>query len=577
MQQFIRFFILFFFSFSLAFSAQTSKVLSVEEAFKILFSQESEGIAIDVTLGEGIYLYDTKIKLEITQPKVVDITALVERPKAQIYHESLVQHNSFTLKIPFALLKEQHIDAKDVTFKLSYQGCSTQGICYQPLSQEFRFSTQNVSSSNSLSEQDHITQQLMQGDRAWVLLSFFGFGLLLSLTPCVFPMIPILSSIIVSQPNSNMSAKKGFMLSLVYVLAMACAYTIAGVLAALFGANLQASMQNPWVISFFSAIFLFLALSMFGFYELKMPSFIQNKVSKKTGEAQTQGIVGIAIMGFLSALIVGPCVAAPLAGALMYIGQSGDVLLGGSALFVMSVGMGTPLLMIGTTAGRYMPKPGVWMQRVSTLFGIMLLGVALWMLSRIIPASLNMVLWSLLLVGTAIYFGALESAKEGWEKLFKSFWLLCLVYGILIFVGFVSGATNPLRPLETLTSKSSVETSPSSPFTKVKSLEELNVALQASKKPVMLDFYADWCVNCVEFDQLTFKDERVKAKLAHFTLLKADVTYNTPEDKALQKAFNIYGPPAILFFKEGKEVHELRLVGFKNADEFLAHLDKLGV
>ena len=566
-----------FFSVSLALSAPLSKVLTVEEAFHLEASKGAEGMVVDVTLGEGIYLYDAKMKLEVTQPTLLDITALVERPKAENYHDALVQHNSFTLKIPFSLLKEHQMDPKNVTLKFSYQGCSTQGICYQPLSQEFSFVTEANALTKPLSEQDYIVEQLMKGQRIWVLLSFFGFGLLLSLTPCVFPMIPILSSIIVSQPNSHMSAKKGFLLSLVYVLAMSFAYTLAGVLAALFGANLQASLQNPWVISVFSAIFILLALSMFGFYEIKMPSFIQTKISKKTGEMQTQGVFGIAVMGFLSALIVGPCVAAPLAGALIYIGQSGDVALGGSALFVMSLGMGVPLLLIGTAAGRYMPRPGLWMQTISALFGVVLLGVALWMLSRIIPASLSMVLWSLLVVSTAIYFGALEPSKEGLAKLLKSFWFLCLVYGILLFIGFVSGATNPLRPLETLTSKGAVETSTSSLFTKVKSLEELNLQLQASKKPVMLDFYADWCVNCVEFDQLTFRDERVKAKLAHFTLLKADVTYNTPDDKALQKAFNIYGPPAILFFKEGKEVHELRLVGFKNADEFLAHLDKLGV
>ena len=575
-QHIIRGFFILLFCFSSLWSVERPKVLTLQEAFHISATQDNQGVMIDVKLGEGIYLYDDKIKLIILSPKIIDITSFVERPKAQIYHDTLTQRHSFTLFVPNLLL-ENEIKKEPFTLKLSYQGCSELGICYQPMTNEFHFNTNTPLNKTALSEQDAIAAQLMQGNVFWVLLSFFGFGLLLSLTPCIFPMIPILSSIIVSQPSLKMNAKKGFLLSLVYVLAMSFAYTLAGVLAALFGANLQASLQNPWVISVFSAIFILLALSMFGFYEIKMPSFIQTKISKKTGEMQTQGVFGIAVMGFLSALIVGPCVAAPLAGALIYIGQSGDVALGGSALFVMSLGMGVPLLLIGTAAGRYMPRPGLWMQTISALFGVVLLGVALWMLSRIIPASLSMVLWSLLVVSTAIYFGALEPSKEGLAKLLKSFWFLCLVYGILLFIGFVSGATNPLRPLETLTSKGAVETSTSSLFTKVKSLEELNLQLQASKKPVMLDFYADWCVNCVEFDQLTFRDERVKAKLAHFTLLKADVTYNTPDDKALQKAFNIYGPPAILFFKEGKEVHELRLVGFKNADEFLAHLDKLGV
>jgi thioredoxin:protein disulfide reductase len=378
-----------------------------------------------------------------------------------------------------------------------------------------------------------------------------------------------------------MNAKKGFWLSLVYVLAMSLAYTIAGVLAALFGANLQASMQNPWIIAVFSVLFVILAFSMFGFYEIKMPSFIQNRINKKTGEAQAQGIFGIAVMGFLSALIVGPCVAAPLAGALIYIGQSGDALLGGSALFVMSLGMGVPLLLIGTTAGRYMPRPGVWMQNITAFFGVMLLGVAIWMLSRIIPALISMALWAVLIISSSIYFGALESFREqtkGWQKVLKSILFMVLVYGIALLVGFLSGATNPLAPFEKFTAKESVSVAASSTsFTKIKTIEELNLALKNAQKPVMLDFYADWCVNCVEFEQFTFSDPRIKAKLEKFTLLIADVTKNSDDDKALQKAFTIYGPPAILFFKEGKEVSELRLAGFKNADEFLAHLEKVGI
>ena len=463
--------------------------------------------------------------------------------------------------------------------KVSYQGCSELGICYQPETKEFAFSLKG--SFNNSSEQDLIAQSFLSDNLFIVLLSFFGFGLLLSLTPCVFPMIPILSSIIVSQPNHLMNAKKGFFLSLVYVLAMSLAYTIAGVLAALFGANLQASMQNPWVIACFSAVFILLALSMFGFYEIKMPLFIQNKIHKKTGEAQAQGVIGIAIMGFLSALIVGPCVAAPLAGALMYISQSGDVLLGGAALFVMSIGMGMPLLIIGTTAGKYLPRPGGWMQHVTAFFGVMLLVVALWMLSRIIPSEVTLLLYAVLFIATAISYGAIEPLVQfkWYHKLWKSAMVVLLLYGIALFIGFLSGANNPLSPFESFTKKAqSASILPAQEnFTKVKSLEEVERLTKGSDKIVMLDFYADWCVNCVEFDKFTFSDARVKAKLEKLTLLKADVTNNSNDDKALQKAFTIYGPPAILFFKEGKELSEFRLVGFKNADEFLAHLEKIGI
>jgi len=581
-QQIFRYSALFFLLVVTLFGVEKPKLLTAEEAFKVTATHSTQGVMISVILGEGIYLYDDKMILELIKPKAIDISAMVEKPKPEYFHDTMTQRKPFELFIPQSLL-ENEVKKGSFTLKFSYQGCSELGICYQPESKEFTFKLKGGSVQNGapLSEQDGIAARLMNENIALVLLSFFGFGLLLSLTPCVFPMIPILSSIIVSQPTVSMNAKKGFWLSLVYVFAMSLAYTIAGVLAALFGANLQASMQDPWVIGIFSAIFVLLALSMFGFYEIKMPSFIQNRVNKKTGEAQTQGVVGIAIMGFLSALIVGPCVAAPLAGALIYISQSGDALLGGTALFVMSLGMGAPLLLIGTTAGRYMPRPGMWMQNITAFFGVMLLGVAIWMLSRIIPSFVSMALWAVLLISSSIYFGALESFHEhtkGWQKILKSFLFMVLVYGVVLLVGFLSGGTNPLAPFEKFMLKENVAVSASSTtFHKIKNIDELNLALKNSQKPIMLDFYADWCVNCIEFEQFTFSDARVKAKLEKLTLLKADVTKNSEEDKVLQKAFNIYGPPAILFFKEGKEMSELRLVGFKNADEFLIHLEKLGL
>ncbi|WP_333804331.1 protein-disulfide reductase DsbD [Sulfurospirillum sp.] len=583
MQQIFRYLTLCFLLTVLLFGVEKPKLLTPEEAFQVTATHNIQGVMISVVLGEKIYLYDDKITLELVKPKAVDIIAMVEKPKAEYFHDTMTQRKSFELFVPQSLL-ENEVKKGSFTLKFSYQGCSELGICYQPESKEFTFKLKGGSmmqSSSSLSEQESIAERFMSDNVSLVLLSFFGFGLLLSLTPCVFPMVPILSSIIVSQPSVSMNAKKGFWLSLVYVLAMSLAYTIAGILAALFGANLQASMQNPWVLGVFSGIFVLLALSMFGFYEIKMPSFIQNSVNKKTGEAQAQGVFGIAIMGFLSALIVGPCVAAPLAGALIYISQSGDALLGGAALFVMSLGMGVPLLLIGTTAGRYMPRPGMWMQNITSFFGVMLLGVAIWMLSRIIPSFVSMSLWAILIISSSIYFGALESFHEhtkGWQKILKSLLFMALVYGVALLVGFLSGATNPLAPFEKFTLKENVNVSASSTiFSKIKNIDELNLALKNAQKPVMLDFYADWCVNCVEFEQFTFSDARVKAKLEKLTLLKADVTKNSDEDKVLQKTFNIYGPPAILFFKEGKEITELRLVGFKNADEFLAHLEKVGI
>lgn len=563
--------------------ANPPKILTPEEAFTISALQSEQGVTIKIGLGEGIYLYDDKIKLELIQPKQLSLEEYVSRPKPEQYQDYITQRQSFEMFIPQSLL-DKEVKKGSFTIKFSYQGCSELGICYQPMSSEFTFKIGGFAKLASfLSEQDQIAQTLANSNIAIILATFFGFGLLLALTPCVFPMIPILSSIIVSQPNTTMSAKRGFLLSLVYVLAMSLAYAIAGILAGLFGANLQASLQNPWVITAFSALFVLLALSMFGFYEIKMPSLLQTKISKKSAEAQTQGLFGIAVMGFLSALIVGPCVAAPMAGALIYIGQSGDALLGGVALFTMSIGMGVPLLVIGTTAGRYMPRPGAWMQNITILFGVMLLAVAIWMVSRIVPGEVSMALWSLLVVCSAIFFGAIEPLKEvasGWAKLLKSFAFLLLVYGIVLFIGFISGATDPLKPLERLTLKETQTNNlvaSSTAFTKISSLSMLETALKSSEKVVMLDFYADWCVNCVEYEKFTFSDARVKAKMQTMTLLKADVTKNSDEDKAMQKAFTIYGPPALLFFKNGKELSEFRLVGFKNADEFLAHLEKLGL
>ncbi len=569
------------FIFTLSLIANPPKILTPEEAFSILALQSEQGVTIKIGLGEGIYLYDDKIKLELVKPKQLSLEEYVSRPKPEHYQDYITQRQPFEMFIPQSLL-DKEVKKGSFTIKFSYQGCSELGICYQPMSNEFTFTLGNTTKSASLgTEQDQIAYTLANSNIAIVLATFFGFGLLLALTPCVFPMIPILSSIIVSQPNATMNAKRGFLLSLVYVLAMSLAYAIAGVLAGLFGANLQASMQNPWVITAFSAIFVLLALSMFGFYEIKMPSALQTKISKKSAEAQAQGVFGIAIMGFLSALIVGPCVAAPLAGALIYIGQSGDALLGGLALFMMSLGMGVPLLVIGTTAGRYMPRPGGWMQRVTSLFGVMLLGVAIWMMSRILPSHVSMALWAMLVVCSAIFFGAIEPLKEdasGWMKLLKSVAFLLLVYGIALCVGFISGATDPLKPLERLSAKEvNSQVSSLTVFTKINSLSMLETALKSSDKVVMLDFYADWCVNCIEYEKFTFSDKRVKAKMQHMTLLKADVTKNSDEDKAMQKAFTIYGPPALLFFKNGKELSEFRLVGFKNADEFLAHLEKLGL
>lgn len=438
--------------------------------------------------------------------------------------------------------------------------------------------TSATSSSALLSEQDRIAGMLSGDNKLLVLLSFLGFGLLLSFTPCVFPMIPILSGIIAGQ--KGITTRKAFILSLVYVLAMALTYTVAGVLAGLFGSNLQAALQNPWVLGVFSALFVLLALSMFGFFELQVPPALQNKLTEFSNKQAGGSYIGVAIMGVLSALIVGPCVAAPLAGALIYIGLTGDAVLGGMALFALSIGMGIPLLIIGTLAGKVLPRAGQWMEGVKAVFGVMLLAVAIWMLERILPAWSTMLLWAALLIISAIFMGALSTlpqASSGWLKLWKGLGIMMLLHGALLMVGAASGGNDVLRPLKGVFVAGGASAEQHVSFRRVKSLDDLQLAIaQAKGQPVMFDFYADWCVYCKDMERNTFPAPAVRNALGDFVLLQADVTDNDAIDKELQKHFKVIAPPAILFFdREGQEIEHLRLVGYMGPDEFSQHLSKV--
>jgi len=589
MNKMLKLFLIGLFFTTSLFAITQRKVLSPEEAFQVTSKRTGDVISVSINLGKNIYVYDDKLKYSISEPLVQNIDKEIKRPIPVQHDEYIVHDKPIKVLIPISLIKKY---VKDGAFKVKveYQGCATSGICYQPMTNEFDFDlgsyvkkAEKTVSQDNLSESDFIANTLKNGNVWIVLLSFLGFGILLSFTPCIFPMIPILSSIIVSQSGKQMSAKRAFMLSLVYVLAMSLAYTIAGVLAGLFGANISAALQNPWIIGIFSAVFVGLAFSMFGFYEIQMPAFIQTKLSKKSDEMQGQGIVGVAVMGFLSALIMGPCVAAPLAGALVYIGQSGDALLGGAALFVMSMGMGLPLLAIGTGAGKYMPKPGGWMDAIKAMFGVVMLALAIWTLSRVVPANIIILLWTFLVISSAVYMGALESLKEGvsgWMKLIKSIAVIMFIYGIMLFIGAMSNATNPLNPLEKLSSNTVVSSVKSDAkeehvFKIVPTLKELKTIVAESKKPVMVDFYADWCVSCIELKTYTFSDSSVEKKMQDFTLVQIDVTKNSKDDKEILKEFGLFGPPAILFFKNGSELKSKRLIGFKDANEFLAHINSL--
>ncbi|MDP3266870.1 MAG: protein-disulfide reductase DsbD [Sulfuricurvum sp.] len=612
----MRIFFLMFFSLSLL----GFGFLQPDEAFKPKITQiNKDTIGIDIDLGENIYLYKNKIKVEDANLKdgidfkSVKMGKSVDHDGEQVFFSSP--------KIRIDLLKKSVLSGdQKVKVNLSYQGCSSAGLCYEPMDTTLEISidadqldgikttepsvikadavevkavkalvagdknetTAAPVAAVNASETDKIAS-VIQGGSIWlILISFFGFGLLLSLTPCVFPMIPIISSVILAQ-GEGIGTKKAFWLSLVYVLSMAVAYTIAGILAGLFGANLQAAFQTPWIITVFALIFVVLSLSMFDVYELQVPNFIQARISRLGGSKG--GIIGVALMGFFSALIVGPCVAAPLAGALIYIGQTGDALLGGIALFSLSIGMGMPLLVVGTTSGRFMPKPGMWMDAVKAIFGVMLLGIAIWMIGRVLDENTTLLLWGGLAVFVAINIGVLEPLGEhpSWSARsnIKALGFMILLYGMSLLIGGMAGGHNPLHPLEPFVQSKANTTSVSDKahktFERITSLEELDAILAENKgKRVMVDFYADWCTSCKEFEEITFSDEAVKAEMDKFVLVQVNLTANDNAAKAFSKKYGIFGPPAILFFDvNGHLNNESTIVGFKEPQEFLNHLKVL--
>ncbi|KFN38682.1 MAG: hypothetical protein JU82_10560 [Sulfuricurvum sp. MLSB] len=585
--------------------------LQPEEAFKPNISVvDDQTVGVEIELGDQIYLYADKVKIEDADPDDgIDFKAVTMAKPVDHEGESVFETSP---AIRIVLVKSKDVSGeKNLNVKLSYQGCSAAGLCYEPqtvtLATPIDTDKLPLSDGSSIlkapavtsgeielappakvgtveekSETDRIAQVIEGGSVWFIILSFFGFGLLLALTPCVFPMVPIISSVIVAQ-GEGLGTKRAFWLSVVYVLSMAVAYTIAGVLAGLFGANLQAAFQTPWIITLFALIFVVLAMSMFDLFELQIPNAIQSRITQISGKRS--GIAGVAVMGFLSALIVGPCVAAPLAGALIYIGQTGDALLGGVALFALSIGMGIPLVAVGTSAGKFMPKPGPWMDSVKSIFGVMLIGVSIWMISRILDENISMMLWGALAVFVAVNIGALEPIRgrcircQRANK--KSLGIILFLYGMSLLLGGMSGAKDPLHPLDPflpVKGAVSVETAAQhKTFEKITSIEELEAILADNKgKRVLVDFYADWCTACKELEEKTFSDEAVKTKMDEFVLVKVDLTSNDDAAKAISSKYGIFGPPAILFFDEnGTRIKSADVVGFKEPQEFLNHLGKI--
>jgi thiol:disulfide interchange protein DsbD len=560
------------------------KLLQPEQAFEFFASvKDDHTLHVNWRIAKGYYLYREKVQLELVNADGVTLGAYDIPRGAPKQDEAFGQVETFHDKLEFDLpLIRTSQAAQTVTLQAKFQGCADRGVCYPPMIKktDLALPTAQQANTTELSEQDQIVQSLHKDSFAVTLLSFFGFGLLLSLTPCIFPMIPILSGIIVGHGH-RLSTGRAFLMSLSYVVASALTYTVFGILAALFGSNLQTAFQQPWIIGLFSAIFVALSLSMFGFYHLELPKSLQVKLHNSSEIHRDGSLLGAAIMGALSSLIVGPCVAAPLAGALIFIGQTGDAVLGGSALFALGMGMGVPLLLLGASAGKLLPKAGNWLNSTKAVFGVIMLAVAVWMLSRILPGNVIMILWAMLLVFPAIYLSAVDPLPEnssGWRKLWKGLGLMMLAYGLLLLIGFSLGNSNPLKPLQGLGVTTAQAAEPGLSFERVNSLAALEARIKqaaANHQPVMLDFYADWCISCKEMETYTFADPRVKQALKGYVLLQADVTKNSDDDKALLEKFSLIGPPAILFFgSDTQEKTANRVIGYQDAETFTKSLQR---
>ena len=547
---------------------------------------DGQTVEVSYEIAKGYYLYrhafKAKVQGEAAKAGALDIPKGKEKDdenfgKVEVYYKKL------SYKVPV----ERNVSGVlSLKLDVTSQGCADAGVCYPPQTQTVSVELPDpaVTASSALSaagdgdESGRIASAL-KNSGFWANLAFFFLaGLGLSLTPCVFPMIPILSGLIAGQGH-KVTRGRGFALSLAYVLGMAVTYAAAGVAAGLTGTLLSVALQSPWVLAAFALVFVILSFSMFGFYELQLPTSLQSKLSDEAGHLQGGRGLGVFLMGAFSALIVGPCVAAPLAGALLYIGQTGDAVFGGAALFVMALGMGVPLIIVGLSAGTLLPKTGPWMEAVKKSFGVLLLATAVWLVSPVIPAVVQMLLWAVLLIIPAIYLHALDPLPphaKGWNRFWKGVGIVMLLTGAALLIGALSGSRDPLQPLSGLRGQAVAAEVKKLPFEPVRTLAELDAKVKAAGQPVMLDFYADWCVSCKEMERFTFSDPAVQAKLAGFKLLKADVTANSDDDKALLARFGLFGPPGILFFDAaGKEVKAVKVVGFQDAATFMQSLSRI--
>ena len=583
--------------------AAQQDLLEPEKAFR--FSArvlDATNIEVRYQIVDGYYLYRERFAFAAEPGVKLGVAQIPEgkKKKDEFFGEVQTHRGELRIVVPVEVAP----DGK-VALSVTSQGCADVGVCYVPIDSKIQLAMAGSPSavptaqsggdplarilnqtgapkpSSAIAEDSRIAG-LFQGNFLLLLGSFFGFGLLLSFTPCVLPMIPILSGIIVGR-GQRVTRAQGFTLSAAYVLGMAITYAIAGVAAGLSGAMLAAALQNPWVLGSFATIFVILALSMFGFYELQLPAGLQARLAETSNQLPGGQYAGVFAMGALSAVIVGPCVAAPLAGALLYISQSRDGVLGGAALFAMALGMGVPLLAVGASAGALLPRAGPWMDTVKRFFGVLLIAVAIYLVSPLLPLAVQMLAWGALLIVSAVFLRVIDPLPlqaHSLQRFGKGLGVIALLAGAAYLVGAFSGAQDILQPLSGVTARSIAAPTAAEPlFKRVTSGVELDAAVKAAAntgKPVLLDFYADWCVSCKEMERFTFTDAQVQQRLAGMVKLQVDVTANSAEHQALLKRFRLFGPPGIIFFdKNGKEINGLRVIGFQSAEKFAGVLDEV--
>ena len=567
---------------------EASDLLEPEQAFR--FSArvlDGQTVELRYQVAKGYYLYRERFEFA-AEPAGVQL-GTPKFPRGEPHTDAFFGRTE-TYRNEVSIVLPVKAAPPGFTLQVTSQGCADAGVCYPPQKQRVALDISKPGSAGgttggvdvpepagtSMFSSDTDIAALFNSGGFWlVMASFFGFGLLLAFTPCMLPMLPILSGIVIGE-GRDLGKVRALILSLAYVLGMAVTYAFAGIAAAYSGTLLAAALQNAWVLTAFALMFVWLALSMFGWHDIQLPGFLHNRLHHAHHKLEGGRVISVALMGVLSAVIVSPCVAAPLAGALLYISQSRDVLMGGSALFVMALGMGLPLVVVGVSEGALLPKSGPWMTTVKQFFGVLMLGVAIWIVSPVIPVVVQMLAWSTLLIVWAMFMRAIDplpTDAKAPARLWKGAGVIALVAGVAMLVGVLAGSRDPLRPLTGLFGDAAPRSSVR--FERVRALAELEDRVRAAGRPAMLDFYADWCVTCKEMERDTFSDPRVAERMGQLLLLQVDVTANNDDDKALLRRFRLFGPPGIVFFDDaGNENPAVRVIGFQPPERFLASLER---